>query len=130
MKHPQESALLIGKYSCLALCYIKIIALIKGLNVEPLLLLVTHYDDLVKKGIMTEECFILDADKFISTIYPSVEARVSKSDTNSEQYAICTNGQHFVIVDNKDNIIWNSLDNDVAWKKLPIKSYRIVKILL
>ena len=124
----QDKAALIGRSGCLALAYIKL-ALILGKmdTLDPLALLVIHYDELVQKGIMDPDCYINDAAAFIKAT-TGFEAGVEKpTDYSGTGPIIAYNNKHFVIIDGNDqNIIWNSMDNDNDWLRLPVKSYRKV----
>lgn len=126
----QEIATNIGKSGCLALCYIRL-AQIK-LNSEyrsPLAILADNYNSLLNKGIIDEDCYINNAENFIRHIF-NIDTRISKETENPKNGSVIAyNGKHFVIVDENDEIVWNSLDNDRAWYNLPIKSYRTMRII-
>lgn len=126
----QEIATSIGKSGCLALCYIKL-AQIK-LNIDdksPLEMLVSYFNDLLDDGIIDEECYINNAENLIKELF-GIRVRVTKETENPKNGSVIAyNGKHFVIVDENDEIVWNSLSNDRTWYNLPIKSYRVVKLV-
>lgn len=131
MKHDQTIATQIGATGCLALSYIKLAQLLSGLdNYSPLQLLVSYYDELLQQGAMTDEMYILDPVKFIKTIF-DLKVGVCHSSTypQSQPYAIAYNNIHFVVVDSSGDIVWNPLaNNDVVWRRQPVKSYRVMEI--
>lgn len=124
----QDKAALIGKSGCLALAYIKLTLILGGLEtMDPLVLLVNNYDRLVQRGIMDPDCYINDAVAFIKAT-TGFDVTVEKTtDYEGTDPIIAYNNKHFVIIRGNDqNIIWNSMDNDDEWLKLPVKSYRKV----
>lgn len=131
MKHCQDVATMIGKFGCLALCYIRLFQIKAGCKdqISPLSLLVSCYDELIQNGAITESLYVQDPVKLIYTIFGR-KVEITKSDKNTTgEWQIMNNGQHFVIGNNMGEIIWNSMDNDTAWYKLGLKDWRIMRIL-
>lgn len=131
MKHCQDVATMMGKYSCLALCYIRLFQIKAGCKdqLSPLSLLVSCYDELIQNGSITESMFVQDPAKLIYTIFGK-KVEITKSDNNTTgEWQIMNNGQHFVIGNPMGEIIWNSMNNDTAWYKLGLKDWRIMRIL-
>lgn len=130
MKNCQDVATMIGKYGCLALCYIRLFQVKCGSKTElsPLSLLVSCYDELIKNGSITESMFVQDPAKLIYTIFGR-KVEIIKSDKNTTgEWQIMNNGQHFVIGNDASEIVWNSMNNDAAWCKLGLKDWRIMTI--
>lgn len=126
----QDKAVQIGKSGCLALCYIKLACMLSGMEAsDPLIHLVMSFDNLVAKGIMDSDCYINDAEKFIKET-TGLDVEVTKpTEYNSADPIIAYNNKHFVIIKGNDkNIVWNSMNNDDDWLRLPVKSYRQVKL--
>lgn len=131
MRNDQTIATQIGATGCLALSYIKLAQLLTNTdNYSPLQLLVSHYDELISNGAMTDQMYILDPVKFIKIIF-NKDACIRHSTEYPEnlQYAIAYNNIHFVVYDKNGNIVWNPLaNNDAIWRRHPIKSYRVMEI--
>lgn len=132
MRNDQTIATQIGATGCLALSYIKLAQLLTNVdNYSPLQLLVSHYDELLQQGAMTDQMYILDPVKFIKIIFNmSVSIRHAAEYPDNLPYAIAYNNVHFVVYDKNDNIVWNPLaNNDTVWRRHPIKSYRVMEII-
>lgn len=78
------------------------------------------YDELVENKIMTEDCYILDGDKFIKMFGSNKKVkRVALNDTNYDLYIAYYKFQnigHFVVVDKDNNVVYNSFYESVAVK--------------
>lgn len=130
MKFEQDVATMAGKYACLALCYLKLYMLKTGTdaNYSALQLLISHYDELIKQGAITNTFFVQDPAKLIKVVF-NANVEITKSAFNDTgEFQIMNNGQHFVIGDDVGEIVWNSMDNDAAWKKIGLKDWRIMRI--
>lgn len=113
IKDLQNKLLSIGLSGCLALCYLYMI----GIDPEEL---VFKYDDLVENKIMTEDCYILDGDKFIKMFGSNKKVkRVALNDANYDLYIAYYKFQsigHFVVVDKDNNVVYNSFYKSEAVK--------------
>ena len=113
IKDLQTKLLSMGHSGCLALCYLYMI------DIDPEEL-VFKYDELVDNKIMTEDCYILDGDKFIKMFGSNKKVkRVALNDTNYDLYIAYYNFQsigHFVVVDKDNNVVYNSFYESVAVK--------------
>lgn len=109
----QNKLLSIGLSGCLALCYLYMI----GIDPEEL---VFKYDELVENKIMTEDCYILDGDKFIKMFGSNKKVkRVALNDANYDLYIAYYKFQsigHFVVVDKDNNVVYNSFYESEAVK--------------
>lgn len=98
----------------------------------PLAQIALSFDRLLEQGIITEMCYVNDPVRLLAELFPGHKFSVTKSTTNpGDGLVICTNSTHFLIVDAQDNIVYNPLgeENNAIWRKLPIHSYRVVKLL-
>lgn len=132
MRHDQTIATQIGATGCLALSYIKLAQLLTNVdNYSPLQLLVSNYDELIQQGAMNDMMYILDPVKFIKIIFNlNVSIRHSTEYPDNLPYCCAYNGQHFVVYSKSGDIVWNPLaNNDMVWRRLPIKSYRVMEIV-
>ena len=113
IKDLQTKLLSMGHSGCLALCYLYMI----GIDPEEL---VYKYDELVENKIMTEDCYILDGDKFIKMFGSNKKVkRVDLNDTSCNLYIAYYKFQnigHFVVVDKNNNIVFNSFYDSVSVK--------------
>jgi len=113
IKDLQTKLLNMGHSGCLALCYLYCI----GVDPEEL---VFKYDELVEKKIMTEDCYILDGDKFIKMFGSDKKVkRVDINDTSADLYIAYykfNNIGHFVVVDKDNNVVYNSFYESVSVK--------------
>ena len=113
IKDLQTKLLNMGHSGCLAFCYLYMI----GIDPEEL---VFKYDELVENKIMTEDCYILDGDKFIKMFGSNKKVkRVDLNDTSFNLYIAYYKFQsigHFVVVDKNNNIVFNSFYDSAADK--------------
>lgn len=123
IKDLQTKLLSMGHSGCLALCYLYMI------DIDPEEF-VFKYDELVENKIMTEDCYILDGDKFIKMFGSNKKVkRVALNDTNYDLYIAYYKFQsigHFVVVDKNNNIIYNPFYGSVAVKYGNIMEKRVL----
>ena len=104
MKKIQDIYKALGDYGCLLFCYLKE----AGIKTD----IVKHFNDLVEFDIIDEDCFIKDGNRLLK--YFGSELRVVRG-TNENGNTIVPykylNNEHFVIVDENKNIVFNSLKN-------------------
>lgn len=134
----QKIAGKIHAYGCYALCLAEIgnrlVEITKegtntALNLAQVCL---SYSTLLENGIITENLYVQNPEQLLAEIFPGHKWSVTKSDKNPGYGpVIATNNQHFVCCNDADEIIYNPLgeENNVVWRKLPIHSYRVVKLI-
>lgn len=119
MKYPQTFAIdvaknidAIGKYGCLAMCYLYCIGI--DPEVESY---VNILSDAMKEGLLDNECSVLDAEKFLRWIsgkrYSVTKKQYDNLKEIKEPYPVrySYNGKaHWVVVQN-GKIVFNSLIN-------------------
>lgn len=134
----QKIAMKIANYGCYCLCLAemgnRLIELTRGSsNVTlPLGQIALAYNMLLEKRIITENCYVQDPVALLQELFPGHKFSVAKETRNpGDGLVIATNNQHFVCVNDADEIVYNPLgeENNVIWQKLPIHSYRVVKLI-
>lgn len=130
-EYPQTRALTIGKYGCLAMCYLFCA------NVP-----ISKYYDIISKamdcGILDNECTVLDASKFIE-FTTGKKCTVTKEqflqeDLEKEMHSPTARpvrfdykgNSHWVVVE-KGLIVFNSLEHSVCVEKGFPSTQRIIK---
>lgn len=114
----------IGDYGCLCFCYLYAI----GIPPESL---IEHYEDLIKQGIIDEECFVKDGYAFCK-YFLNKDVKIIFTSVDNKQYDkyisnFTYNGKnHFVVTDKDDNVLFNSLDFSVCVNKGRISGKRVV----
>lgn len=131
MKNPQEKALLIGKYGCLAMCYMYCAGL------EPSVDFIKICSDAIDVGFLDKECSVLDAEKFLAWLTGrtfEVTKKVCMSiDTIKAPAPVRYdyNGtSHWVVIEN-GQIVFDPLGmgNSICVKKGRPVTARIIKVL-
>ncbi len=137
MKTPQTTAVEIskncvniGKYSCLAMCYLYCI----GIDEENELEYIRLVNNAIKEGLLDDECTVLNAEKFIEH-FSGRRCRVLKKNIyNIKDIKEPTpvnytyNGyNHWVVVEN-GKIAFNSLLNSNCVNKGKPTEARIIKL--
>lgn len=117
----------IGDYGCLCFCYLYFI----GVPPENL---ITHYEDLIDRNIIDEECFVKDGYAFCK-YFLGKDVKIIFTSVDNKQYDkyisnFTYNGKnHFVVTDKDDNVLFNSLDFSVCVNKGKIAGKRSIVIL-
>lgn len=127
-----------GKFACLLLSYCEVC----GIDPDKVF---DDFDSLVDKGILDSECTVKQPDKLI-TLYTGKSVKVKGSESNpkaGKQIARFRNVKrwgplnkanddghgHWVVVDDSDTVVWNSLDHsDNVDNGVPV-DYRYVVAL-
>lgn len=137
MKFPQTTATQIykncesiGKYGCLAFCYLYAI----GIECDDEAEYIKLVDNAIKTGLLDKDCTVLDAEKFIQH-FSGRKCVVTKKkiDTieNIKEFTpvnYCYNGKnHWVVVQN-GKIVFNSLMNSLCVTKGKPTECRIIKL--
>lgn len=99
----------LGEYGCLIFCYLK--------EAEIDADIVEHFDELINLGIIDEDCFVNDGNKLIK-YFGSNKKVVWGKNKNGNTIVPYKNGDygHFVIVDENDEVIFNSLEKSKCVK--------------
>ena len=124
IKDLQHKLLNMGNNGCLCMCYLYSI----GIDPEQL---VFHYDRLVERGIIDEDCWVNDGDAFLR-YFGSEKKNKKDVDLDNKQYdkyiACYQKGKssHFVVVDAQNNILYNSYLNSICVKEGTLISKRVL----
>lgn len=130
MKNPQTRAEMIGKYGCLAMCYLYCVGVAPESEGE----MIKHVSTAMDKGLLDEECTVLNASKLLEH-FTGKKFTVTKkaiSDIKNIQEATLVryayNGKwHWVVVEN-GKIVFNSIANSVCVKYGKPDSARIISL--
>lgn len=94
----------LGDFGCLIFCYLYE----AGIKVD----IAKHFEELVELDIIDNDCYVLDGNRLLK--YFGSDKRIARG-INYEGNTIVPykylNNEHFVIVDENKNIIFNSLEN-------------------
>lgn len=104
MKKIQDIYKTLGDYGCLLLCYLNE----ANIDVD----IAKYFNELVELDIIDNDCYILDANRLLK--FFGSDKRVVRG-TNENGNTIVPykyfGNEHFVIVDENKNIVFNSLKN-------------------
>ena len=107
----------LGNYGCLLLCYLH------GACVK--VDIVKHFNELVELDIIDNDCYVLDANRLLK--YFGSDKRVVRGINENGNTIVpykYGNAEHFVVVNERKEIVFNSLENSQCcrlgepnWKK-------------
>lgn len=104
MKKIQDIYKSLGEYGCLLFCYLHE----ANIDVD----ITKYFNELVELEIIDNDCYVLDANRLLK--FFGSDKRVVRG-TNENGNTIVPykylNNEHFVIVDENKNIVFNSLKN-------------------
>ena len=107
MMKVQDAYKALGDYGCLLLCYFNE----ANIDVD----IVKHFNELVSLEIISNDCFILDANRLLK--YFGSELRVKRGfNPNGNTIVPYKYGsaEHFVVVNERKEIVFNSLENSTC----------------
>lgn len=124
IKDLQRKLLNMGNNGCLCMCYLYYI----GIDPEQL---VFHYDRLVERGIINEDCWVNDGDAFLRYFgsHKKVKKNIALDNQLYDGYIACyqkDKATHFVVVDRYNNILYNPYLNSVCVKDGTLISKRVL----
>ena len=94
----------LGKYGCLLLCYLKE----ANIDVD----ITKYFNELVELDIIDNDCYVLDGNRLLK--FFGSDKRVARGINELGNTIVpykYLNNEHFVIVDENKNIVFNSLKN-------------------
>ena len=107
MKKIQDIYKTLGDYGCLLLCYLH------EANID--VNITKYFSELVELDIIDEECFIKDGNRLLK--YFGSDKRIVRG-TNENGNTIVSykygNAEHFVVVNERKEIVFNSLENSTC----------------
>lgn len=130
MKNPQTRAMMIGKYGCLAMCYLYCVGIAPKTEGD----MIKYISSAMDKGLLDEECTVLDASKLLQH-FTGKKWHVQKKDIDDiDEIKDATpvrfsNGgnAHWVVVEN-GRIVFNSLADSVCVAKGHPTSARVITL--
>ena len=107
MKKIQDIYKTLGDYGCLLLCYLK------EANID--VNIIKYFNELVELDIIDNDCFILDGDRLLK-FFGSDKRIVRGINENGNTIVPYKYGkaEHFVIVNERKEIVFNSLENSTC----------------
>ena len=107
MKKVQDIYKALGDYGCLIFCYLYE----AGIKVD----IAKHFERLVELDIIDNDCYVNDGNRLLK--YFGSEKRIVR-DTNDNGNTIVPykygSSEHFVVVNNKQEIVFNSLEKSTC----------------
>ena len=107
MKKIQDIYASIGKYGCLLLCYLH------EANID--VNITKYFSELVELDIIDEECFIKDGNRLLK--YFGSDKRIARGINPNGNTIVpyrYRNAEHFVVVNERKEIVFNSLENSTC----------------
>lgn len=128
MKNPQTRAITIGKFGCLAMCYLYCMGICPESEGE----MIKHVSTAMDKGLLDEECTVLNASKLLEYFTGKKWSVTKKEITDIDEIKEATpvrftyNGNgHWVVVEN-GRIVFNSIADSVCVAKGHPTTARII----
>ena len=107
MKKIQDIYKSLGEYGCLLLCYLH------EANID--VNITKYFNELVELDIIDNDCYVLDGDRLLK--FFGSDKRIARG-TNEAGNTIVPykygNAEHFVIVNERKEIVFNSLENSTC----------------
>ena len=107
MKKIQDIYKTLGDYGCLLLCYLKE----ANIDVD----IAKYFNKLVELDIIDEECFIKDGNRLLK--FFGSDKRVVRGINENGNTIVpykYRNAEHFVVVNERKEIVFNSLENSTC----------------
>ncbi len=130
MKNPQTRALMIGKYGCLAMCYLYCMGIMPDTEGE----MIKHVSTAIDKGLLDSECTVLNASALLEHFTGKKWHVVKKDVTDIDEIREAApvrfdyNGNgHWVVVEN-GRIVFNSIADSVCVAKGHPTTARIITL--
>lgn len=104
MKKVQDIHLSLGNWGCLIFCYL----FEAGIKVD----LLKHFNELVELDIIDTDCYVKNGNRLLK--YFGSEKRIARGvneNGNTIVPYLYSGKEHFVVVNNRREIIFNSLEN-------------------
>ena len=107
MKKIQDVYKSLGEYGCLLLCYLHE----ANIDVD----ITKYFNELVELDIIDNDCYVLDGDRLLK--FFGSDKRIARG-TNGSGNTIVPykygNAEHFVVVNERKEIVFNSLENSTC----------------
>ena len=107
MKKIQDIYKSLGEYGCLLLCYLH------EANID--VNITKYFNELVELDIIDNDCYVLDANRLLK--YFGSELRVKRGFNPNGNTILpykYVNAEHFVVVNERKEIVFNSLENSTC----------------
>lgn len=107
MKKPQDIYKSLGEYGCLLLCYLH------EANID--VNITKYFNELVELEIIDNGCYVLDGDRLLK--FFGSDKRIARGINENGNTIVpfkYRNAEHFVIVNERKEIVFNSLENSTC----------------
>ena len=107
MKKIQDIYKSLGEYGCLLLCYLH------EANID--VNIAKYFNELVELDIIDNDCYVLDADRLLK--FFGSDKRVVRGINENGNTIVpykYRNAEHFVVVNERKEIVFNSLENSTC----------------
>ena len=107
MKKIQDIYKSLGEYGCLLICYLNE-ACVKADIVK-------HFNELVELDIIDNDCYVLDGDRLLK--FFGSDKRIVRGINENGNTIVpykYRNAEHFVVVNERKEIVFNSLENSTC----------------
>lgn len=107
MKKIQDIYKSLGEYGCLLLCYLH------EANID--VNIAKYFNDLVELDIIDTDCYVLDGDRLLK--FFGSDKRVVRGINENGNTIVpfkYRNAEHFVVVNERKEIVFNSLENSTC----------------
>ena len=108
MKKIQDIYKTLGEHGCLLLCYLH------EANID--VNIIKYFNELVELDIIDNDCYVLDGDRLLK-FFGSDKRIVRGTNENGNTivpYKYLGNAEHFVVVNERKEIVFNSLENSTC----------------
>ena len=107
MKKIQDIYKSLGEYGCLLLCYLH------EANID--VNIAKYFNELVSLDIIDNDCYVLDGDRLLK--FFGSDKRVVRGINENGNTIVpfkCQNAEHFVVVNERKETVFNSLENSTC----------------
>ena len=107
MKKIQDIYKSLGEYGCLLLCYLHEANIYVNIT--------KYFNELVELDIIDNDCYVLDGDRLLKFFgSDKIVVRGTNENGNTIVPYKYRNAEHFVVVNERKEIIFNSLENSTC----------------
>lgn len=131
MKNPQTRAEIIGKYGCLAMCYLYCVGICPETEGE----MIKHISAAMDKGLLDEECTVLSASKLLAHftgksffVEKKAVSDIKKIKDATPVRFTYNEKEHWVVVEN-GKIVFNSIANSACVQNGKPDTARVITLL-
>ena len=108
MKKIQDIYKSLGEHGCLLLCYLH------EANID--VNIIKSFNELVELDIIDNDCYVLDGDRLLKFFGSDkrIVRGINENGNTIVPYKYLGNAEHFVVVNERKEIVFNSLENSTC----------------